>query len=61
MAILHLHPTLQRTIVVDIHYVLFIIEKFAGVKHLIDELTINKTPPPPPPTQVVEEVEVIVN
>jgi hypothetical protein len=31
---------LQRTISVDIRYVLFIIEKFGGAKHLIDEMTI---------------------
>ncbi|MDR0713629.1 MAG: S46 family peptidase [Bacteroidales bacterium] len=33
-------PDLQRTISVDIRYVLFIIDKFAGAKHLIDEMTI---------------------
>lgn len=33
---------LQRTINVDIRFVLFIIEKYAGAKHLIDELTIVK-------------------
>lgn len=31
---------LQRTIVVDIRYVLFIMDKFAGAKHLVDEMTI---------------------
>ena len=35
-------PELQRTIVVDIRYVLFIIDKFAGAKNLIDELKIKK-------------------
>lgn len=35
-------PALQRTISVDIRYVLFIIDKFAGAKHLIDEMTIAK-------------------
>lgn len=54
-------PNLQRTIIVDINYVLFIIDKFAGAKHLIDELTIVKTPPPPPPVPVAEELEVIMN
>ncbi len=39
-------PKLQRTIVVDINYVLFIIDKFAGAKNIIDELTIVKTPAP---------------
>ncbi|MEC7646610.1 MAG: S46 family peptidase [Bacteroidota bacterium] len=31
---------IQRTISVDIRYILFIIDKFAGAKHLIDEMTI---------------------
>ncbi len=35
-------PDLQRCICVDIRYVLFIIEKFAGGKRLIDELDIRK-------------------
>ncbi len=35
-------PELQRTISVDIRYVLFIIDKYAGAKHLIDEMTIVK-------------------
>ncbi|MCD4746373.1 MAG: S46 family peptidase [Bacteroidales bacterium] len=33
-------PELQRTINVDVRYVLFIIDKFAGAKNLIDEMTI---------------------
>jgi hypothetical protein len=33
-------PELQRSISVDIRYVLFIIEKYAGATHLIDEMTI---------------------
>lgn len=33
---------LQRAINVDIRYVLFIIDKFAGAKHLVDEMTIRK-------------------
>lgn len=35
-------PKLQRTINVDIRYVLFIIDKYAGAKHLIDEMKIVK-------------------
>jgi hypothetical protein len=35
-------PELQRTINVDIRYVLFVIDKFAGAQHLIDEMTIVK-------------------
>jgi len=33
---------LQRTISVDIRYVLFVIDKYAGAKHLIEELTLVK-------------------
>lgn len=33
---------LQRTINVDIRYVLFVIDKFAGAKHIVDEMTIVK-------------------
>lgn len=33
-------PSVQRTINVDSRYILFIIEKFAGAHHLIDEMTI---------------------
>eukprot|EP01155_Anaeramoeba_flamelloides_P011402 Anaeramoba_flamelloidesa328151_91.p1 GENE.a328151_91~~a328151_91.p1 ORF type:complete len:753 (-),score=91.06 a328151_91:26-2284(-) len=46
-------PKLQRTIVVDIHYVLLIIDKFAGATNLIDELTLVKSTP------VIETQEVI--
>ncbi len=35
-------PNLQRTISVDVRYTLFIIDKYAGAKHLIDEMTIVK-------------------
>ncbi len=35
-------PEVQRTINVDIRYVLFIIDKFAGAQNLIDEMTIVK-------------------
>ena len=33
-------PTVQRTIVVDIRYVLFMIDKYAGAKNLINEMKI---------------------
>lgn len=33
-------PSSQRAATVDIRYVLFIVDKFAGAKHIIDELTI---------------------
>ena len=35
-------PELQRTINVDIRYVLFVIDKYAGAQNLINELTIVK-------------------
>ncbi len=35
-------PSLQRTIVVDIRYVLFIIDKYAGAKNLINEMKLVK-------------------
>lgn len=35
-------PSVQRTIAVDIRYVLFIIDKFAGAGYLLDEMTIVK-------------------
>lgn len=34
-------PAIQRTIIVDIRYVLFVIDKFAGAKNLIDEMNIQ--------------------
>ncbi|MFP4469762.1 MAG: S46 family peptidase [Bacteroidales bacterium] len=51
-------PELQRTISVDIRYVLFIIDKFAGAQNIIDELTIvKKHPAPTSPDTDAEEVE----
>ena len=35
-------PDLQRCICVDIRYVLFLVEKFGGATHIIDELTFAK-------------------
>ena len=42
-------PELQRCINVDIRYVLLIIDKLAGAKHLVDEMTLisNKDQKPP--------------
>jgi hypothetical protein len=34
-------PDMQRTIIVDIRYVLFLIDKYAGAKNLIDEMAIQ--------------------
>jgi hypothetical protein len=33
-------PDLQRTIVVDIRYVLWVMDIYAGAKHLVDEMTV---------------------
>lgn len=33
-------PKLQRTINVDIRYVLWVIDKYAGAKHIVDEMTV---------------------
>ena len=35
---------LQKCINVDIRYVLFVIDKYAGAKHLVDEMTVVDTP-----------------
>lgn len=42
-------PELQRTIAVDIRYVLFIIDKYAGAKNIIDELQLVKEESAPAP------------
>lgn len=34
------NPSICRNITVDIRYVLFIMDKFAGAKHLVDEMTL---------------------
>lgn len=34
-------PELQRTICVDIRYVLFVVDKFAGAKNIVDEMTLR--------------------
>ena len=39
-------PELQRTISVDARYILFIIDKFAGAGHLVDEMTVVKNTRP---------------
>ena len=35
-------PSSQRAACVDIRYTLFIIDKYAGASHIIDELTIEE-------------------
>ena len=37
---IYFEPNIQRTISVDIRYALFIIDKYAGAKHLIDEMNL---------------------
>lgn len=39
---INFEPSVQRTISVDIRYVLFVIDKMGGAKHLIDEMTLVK-------------------
>jgi hypothetical protein len=41
-----------RNIALDIRYCLFIIDKFAGAKHLIDEMTILNVNENPQSTQM---------
>ena len=48
----------QRTISVDIRYIMFIIDKFAGATHLIDEMII--APPHPKPLTAEEEEDLKV-
>ena len=36
-------PDVQRTIGVDVRYVLFVIDKFAGADWLLDEMTLVKS------------------
>ncbi len=51
-------PELQRTISVDIRYVLWVIDKYAGAKNLVDEMTLVTHPKEvaPPPAPVVPVV-----
>ena len=41
-------PELQRTISVDIRYVMWVIDKMAGAQNLIDEIDFVTTPKPMP-------------
>lgn len=51
-------PELQRTISVDVRYTLFIIDKFAGAGHLIDEMTLVKNTRPAKAVREVKKEEV---
>ena len=44
MSDINYDPSICRNIMVDIRYVLFIIDKFAGAKHLIKEMTLAISP-----------------
>ena len=48
----------QRTISVDIRYTMFIIDKYAGATHLIDEMTIAPSHPKPLTAEEVEALKV---
>lgn len=47
MSDINYDPTICRNIMVDIRYVLFIIDKFAGAKHLIKEMNLANAPKSP--------------
>ncbi|NNK80344.1 MAG: S46 family peptidase [Flavobacteriales bacterium] len=51
-------PELQRTISVDVRYVLFVIDKYAGAKHLIEEMKLVKAPAV---KDVSSEVQILMN
>lgn len=52
---IYFEPNIQRTISVDIRYTLFIIDKYAGAGHLVDEMTLIRTPKPMKETIKVSE------
>ena len=58
-------PKLQRTIAVDIRYVLFIVDKYAGATHLIDEMKlvsdVKATPSIKSPQPAREQTEKIMD
>ena len=58
-------PKLQRTIAVDIRYVLFIVDKYAGATHLIDEMKlvsdVKATPSIKSPQPTREQTEKIMD
>jgi len=43
MSDIYYDPAICRNIMVDIRYILFIVDKFAGAKHLVDEMTLVKS------------------
>jgi hypothetical protein len=54
---INFEKSIQRTISVDIRYVLFMVDKFAGATNLIDEMTLVKTKAKP----AMEEAQVPMN
>ncbi len=61
---INFEKSIQRTISVDIRYVLFMVDKFAGATNLIDEMTLVKTKAKPameaakaPMNSTIEKVE----
>lgn len=50
-------PELQRTISVDIRYVMWVIDKMAGAQNLIDEIDFVTTPKPTPAAEMAAPVE----
>ena len=50
-------PELQRTISVDIRYVMWVIDKMAGAQNLIDEIDFVSTPKPMPATEMAAPTE----
>jgi hypothetical protein len=52
-------PELQRTINVDVRYVLFIIDKYAGAKNLINELTLVRKDKMKTAAEVIQATELV--
>ena len=46
MSDIQFDPAKCRNICVDARYILFIIDKFAGARHLVDEMTLVKREAP---------------
>jgi hypothetical protein len=54
---IYFEPEIQRTISVDIRYVLFIIDKFAGATHLVEEMDLVRTRKAPTKEGLTEKAE----
>jgi hypothetical protein len=42
MSDIYYDPAICRNIMVDVRYILFVIDKYAGAKHLVDEMKLVK-------------------